>query len=474
MDHTRPVGPTAAVGRTGLSASLACPARAEADPGNTMSRMSTPVNPLPSPPRVTARKILGKWPVWVFPSVLVALVSFALALVYSGGIGDPQGSTHHLPVGLVNRDSGPLGGQLVHAIADAPDPRQRVSWHILTPAQAQDMFDSGRLYGAIAVPARFTAALTSIIAPAAEVTSTQQPQVTLLTNPGAGSLASSLATGVEQVALRAASQSVGATLERQLRATGATPTAAQTMLLADPITTVTQPGHALATRTGLGLTAFYIALLVVMSGFLGANIINGGVDSALGYAPSELGPRRQVRATVPISRVQTLLVKMVMSAVLSLVTASVVVLATAVVVRLAMPHLFLLWVFAVCASAVVGVGVQAVIAVFGGLGQVVSMFFFVALAIPSAGATIPLEAVPGFYRFLGQFEPMRQIGGGVRAIVYFDARADAGLQRAWIMLALGLVIALVLGLGITHWYDRRGYQRIHPAELTPPSGGPAG
>ena len=437
-----------------------------------MSGMSTPVSPPPNPPRVTARMILGKWPVWVFPSVLVALVSFALSLVYSGGIGDPTGSTHHLPVGLVNRDSGPLGGQLVHAIADAPDPGQRVDWRLLTPAQAQDEFDSGHIYGAISVPSDFTSSLTSIIAPASAVTSTRQPRVTLLTNPGAGSLASSLANGIEQNALRAASAGIGADLERQLRATGAAPSAAQTMLLADPVTSVSLPGHALATRTGLGLTAFYVALLVVMSGFLGGNIISAAVDSALGYAPSELGPRRQVRATVPISRLHTLVVKMVMSAVLSLVTATVVVLATAAVVRLAMPHLFLLWVFAVCASAVVGIGVQAVIAIFGGLGQVVSMFFFVALAIPSAGATIPLEAVPGFYRFLGEFEPMRQIGGGVRAILYFDARADAGLQRAWLMLAVGLVVALVLGLGITHWYDRRGYQRIHPADPVPPGAGP--
>ena len=423
-----------------------------------------PRTPPPDPPRITARMILGKWPVWVFPAVLVTLVSFALSLAYSGGIGNPQGSTHNLPIGLVDRDAGPLGGQMVRGIADAPDPGQRVDWKILTPAQAQDAFDSGHLYGAISVPADFTASLESIIAPAGAATTTRQPQVTLLTNPGAGSLASSLATGAEQQALRAASAQIGTELGARLRASGAEPSTAQTMLLADPITTTTLPGHALATRTGLGLTAFYVALLVVMSGFLGANIISSGVDAALGYAPSELGPRRQVRTTVPISRFQTLLVKMTMSVVLSLVTASVVLLATAVVVRLAMPHPFQLWLFAVCASAVVGIGVQAVVAVFGGLGQVVSMFFFVALAIPSAGATIPLEAVPGFYRFLAQFEPMRQISGGVRAIMYFDARADAGLQRAWIMLAIGLAIALCLGLGITRWYDRRGYHRVHPSE----------
>lgn len=41
------------------------------------------------PPRVTARHILGRWPVWVFPSVLVTLVSFLPALIYCGAIADP-------------------------------------------------------------------------------------------------------------------------------------------------------------------------------------------------------------------------------------------------------------------------------------------------------------------------------------------------------------------------------------------------
>src|SRR5690242_19351608 len=55
----------------------------------------------------TARVILPKWPVWVVPSVLVTVVMFVLALVYTGGIADPQASLHRLPIALVNRDSGP-------------------------------------------------------------------------------------------------------------------------------------------------------------------------------------------------------------------------------------------------------------------------------------------------------------------------------------------------------------------------------
>lgn len=421
--------------------------------------------PAYAPPAVTARQILGKWPVWALPSILVTLVSFLLALIYSGGVADPRGNVHNLPIALVNQDTGPIGTQFVQGIATAPNPGHRIKWEVLTPAQAKDRFDSGRLYGGIDVPADFTASLDAIIRPGASTTNIRQPHVVLLTNPGAGSLASSLATTATQAVVPPASRQIGTQLLDRLTSTGARPNTAQLMLLDDPVTTTSAPGHAIGVRTGLGLTSFYYTLVLVLGGFLGANIISNGVDAALGYAPSEFGPFRRMRSPVLISRVRTLAVKMVMSLALSVLTASVVVLATAVIIDLDMPHLFLLWVFSVCAGAVVGVGVQAITAIFGALGQLVAMFFFVALGLPSAGATIPLEAVPAFYRGLAWFEPMRQITGGVRAILYFDARGNAGLERAWLWLCVGLVVGLVLGFGVTHFYDRRGLFRIDPEKV---------
>jgi hypothetical protein len=67
-------------------------------------------------------------------------------------------------------------------------------------------------------------------------------------------------------------------------------------------------------HTGLGLSAFYIALLGIMCGFVGATLINNSIDSALGYAKTETGPRYRQRMPVPINRVQTLLVKWAVAA----------------------------------------------------------------------------------------------------------------------------------------------------------------
>ena len=223
-----------------------------------------------------------------------------------------------------------------------------------------------------------------------------------------------------------------------------------------------QQGHPIARHTGLGLSAFYYTLLLVLAGFLSANLVHNGVDTALGYADSEIGPWHSRRPTVPINRTQTLVVKMEMTAGLSVVTTTMIMLATIGILGMDAPHLALLWVFSFAACVTVGLGVQAINAAFGTLGQLIAMFVFIALALPSSGATIPLQATPSFYRFLGTFEPMRQVAGGVRAILYFDAQADAGLTRAWTMIAVGFVVALVFGFAMTTYYDRKGLHRMVP------------
>ncbi|MFF7126157.1 hypothetical protein [Streptomyces sp. NPDC008240] len=76
-----------------------------------------------------------------------------------------------------------------------------------------------------------------------------------------------------------------------------------------------------------------------------------------------------------------------------------------------------------------------------------------------------MQALPSFYRFLAEFEPFRQVLDGVRSILYFGARLDAGLARAWTMTGVGLALSLLLGLGLTRLYDRRGLHRT--AQLTP-------
>ncbi|MFJ3829079.1 YhgE/Pip domain-containing protein [Streptomyces sp. NPDC090046] len=413
-------------------------------------------------PEVTAMALVRRPQLWLVPTILTGLLALLLSLLYMGGIVNPNADLHGLPIALVNDDKGKppqgqqqnLGTQITAAIAADPA-GGKADWRELTLVQAQDQLDSGQIYGALVVPAGFTDSVTALPTSAA----TKLPTITVLTNPGKGSLGSSLASQITTQAAHRASRAVG---EQLTAAAGAQASPTAKLLLADPVEVVTQVGHPIGTHSGLGLTAFYYTLLLVLAGFMGGNVISNGVDTALGYADNEIGPWHTRRPTVPINRTQTLLLKMVMTAGITLLSTSLVMLACVAILGMDATHLPLLWVYSYCAALAVGLGVQAINAAFGGIGQLVSMFVFIVLGLPSSGATVPLQAVPGFYRFLSHFEPMRQLSDGVRAILYFDARGDAGLTRSWIMIAVGTVLALVFGFAMTAYYDRKGHKRLTP------------
>ncbi|MFF9057038.1 DUF3533 domain-containing protein [Streptomyces erythrochromogenes] len=418
-------------------------------------------------PEATAAALVRRPQLWLVPTILTGLLALLLSLLYMGGIVNPDAQLRNLPIALVNEDAGKpppgqqqnLGTQITASIAADPA-GGKAQWRELSLAQAQDQLDSGKVYGALVVPAGFTDAVTALPTAAA----TRMPTLTVLTNPGKGSLGSSLAGQISTQAAHRASRAIG---EQLTAAAGASAAPTTKLLLADPVDVVTQVGHPIGTRSGLGLTAFYYTLLLVLAGFMGGNVISNGVDTALGYADNEIGPWHTRRPTVPIDRTQTLLLKMLMTAGITFVSTTLVMVACVGILGMDASHLPLLWVYSYCAALAVGLGVQAINAAFGGIGQLVSMFVFIVLGLPSSGATVPLQAVPDFYRFLSHFEPMRQLSDGVRAILYFDARGDAGLTRSWIMIALGTVLALLFGFAMTTYYDRKGLKRLTPQPPRP-------
>jgi len=119
-----------------------------------------------------------------------------------------------------------------------------------------------------------------------------------------------------------------------------------------------------------------------------------------------------------------------------------------------------LWLYGVFAISAVGITSSSLIAVLGSMGLLFSMLVFVILGLPSAGATVPLQAVPPFFRWLSEFEPMHQVFLGVRSLLYLDGHADAGLSQALLMTSIGLVVGILLGAIVTRIYDRSGFHRV--------------
>lgn len=149
------------------------------------------------PAGVGAATLIRRPKLWLIPAVLASLVALLLSLLYMGGILDPNGDLHHLPIALVDADSGaPLPGQQqnlgtqVAAAVVAGSPSGRFDWKQVGPGEAQGLLASGKVYGALEIPADFTASVGALLGGQA----TTRPTISVLTNPGLGSLGSSIAS----------------------------------------------------------------------------------------------------------------------------------------------------------------------------------------------------------------------------------------------------------------------------------------
>jgi hypothetical protein len=432
--------------------------------------MSTTSKATPDPRMpVRALQILRARAIWVAPLVVGSVAIMIMTALYIGSVVNPLAQMRGLPVGVVDQDQGAtvgsrhldVGGQVQAGLLASPAVSGKLRLEVLTLPRAEQAMGTDGLYATLVIPPTFTASLLNVAGlhvPGAPVGAA--PRVEILTNQRAGTTGASLAAGILQPALAAASGQIGRHLAALAPAGGLT--GATRVLLADPVTVTTAPYHPLPANTALGLSAFYVALLTLMCGFLGAAIVNSVVDSALGYASNELGPRWHQRRPVPINRWQTLLTKWAIVVPLTAVLTALVLAVAAGALGMDAPYPAVLWAFTWLCAASVGVGTITLFAVAGSGGMLLGVLLFVYAGLASSGATVPLEALPGFLRGLSYVEPLRQVLAGTRSILYFDARGVAGLTRGTVAASAGLLFWLVLGAVVVTWYDRKGYYRASP------------
>ncbi len=420
-----------------------------------------------------ARQLLRIRTLWISALAITGVLIFLVTLVYIGSVVDPLDHLSGLPVLVVNDDAGAtagpthvnLGDKVVSALRDTPAVADRLTLESSSLADARSRMDTDGAYATIVLPRTFSSSTLELYGVGSSSTSAPGlPAVELLTNVRAGSLGVSLASGVASPALLAISHALGHTLSGTFPAPAGA-SASTLALRANPITITTVPYRPLPPHSALGLSAFYISLLAIMCGFLGGTLINATVDGALGYATTEIGPKWTQRMPVAISRWQTLAAKWVMALVIPPILVLLLLAVAVGILHMDAAYFGLLWLFLSFGAVVIALGTLVLFAAFGNLGQLVAMLVFIYLALASSGGTIPVQALPGVLKFTANFEPLRQVLDGTRAILYFNASGAAGLTRGFVLTGLGLVLWLVLGVAVTTWYDRRGLVRMEPDVL---------
>ncbi|MGW6619957.1 DUF3533 domain-containing protein [Nocardia sp. NPDC055002] len=405
---------------------------------------------------------------WLAPITLVTILAALLGTMYLGYTADPEKHLHDFPIALVNQDVGDtvggkpanIGAQITSALSDNI-PADKIDLRPLGINEAQQQLQNGEVYGAIVIPGDFTKRVAILGAASIVPGQVEQPIISVLTNPRAGTLAAQIMNTVADQAMTQVNRTVGTQLAEQVRtATGATPLSGAAQLqLAEPIDVVVTAYHPLPEGTGQGLAAFFYTLVLLIVGFSGAMMINSLADASLGYIPAEYGPWHKATTPAPISRWRTLLIKWGIAAI-SAPLASGVFLGVGTLLNMAIERPLMLFLYGTLAIAAIAVTALSVMAAFGTAGLMINLIVFVVLGIPSSSGTIPLEATPRWIADMATFEPMHQIYLAVRAILFFDGHLEAGMAQGLWMTCAGLAIGLIVGAVATNTYDLRGMLRL--------------
>jgi uncharacterized phage infection (PIP) family protein YhgE len=388
---------------------------------------------------------------WSLPILLTLLIVSALSVFYLGGILQPMTNLRHFPVAIVDEDAGPTGAQVVKGMLAGFD-HDAYDVRVLDRNQAKDQLDSAQIYGVAVIPPNFSSKLQAYAKSALTPGRVERAVVLVSTNPRAGTLGAAIAGQTLQREVALIDQRVGQKLSQEVaEQTGKKPEpGAVALMLANPVEVKTTVHNALPDGTGNGLSAFYYSLLLMLAGFIGSIVVSRFVDAKL---------------DTPTSRLRRLLITWAMIAVASLLTSGAYVLISA---KLGMPvqNSLTLWLFGTFAILAVGVTSTSLIALLGAMGVLVSLFVFVILGLPSAGATVPLQATPALFEWQAKFEPMHQVFVGARSLLYLDGQPGSGLSPALVGIAIDLVIGLLLGAFVVRGDLRRRRRSEVPVAAT--------
>jgi hypothetical protein len=401
---------------------------------------------------------------WLIPTVFMLTLAVVFPAIYLSATSDPQDNLRDLPVGIVSEaqaDGAAAPSAMLTAAIHKSVNADAIHLMDMTTTELARRMKTDDIAGAIVIPAAFDDDVRALASGDPGIS--EVPLVQIRTNSGDGGISSGLVSANLNPVLAGVRSSFGATLLDARQRLAAPVSGAERILLASPYGIQVTPYKALPANAGFGTSAFYYTLVLMLLGFVGASVVNPTVDSALGFAPTEVGPLVSRRPYLHLTRLQTFFVKVVIMTGIAPLAAGLTQLVVIYGVGIEISDPWMLWLFASASVAAVGCGALAVFAAFGGgVGSLVNTIFFIALSMTSSGGTVPLAATPPLFQWLSNITPFHGVLGAVRSILFFDGDAAAGLSEGWIRLAVGAVLGLTTGVVVTAAYAKQPLFARHP------------
>jgi YhgE/Pip-like protein len=399
--------------------------------------------------------------------VLAAALAIIFTYAYLGAFLDPGGNARGVPVAVVSEDAGAtfhgiklnLGGELAGSVSSGELSNKSVRYTVLPNhrALAARMRDD-KVFAAIVVPRNFSQKVASLIA--GKSSSSVRLRIEILTNPAAGTIAKSSGERIATETVRQFEQAALTRISAGLRLLGVSPSSELAVAFADTGVVTVRPAVALPAKSALGTGPFFFQLTVALGGFFLAAIISAAAEIAVGRSKLHLLGRTLERPAANVSRSRLALLKVAFVLLFAVITALAQTLFAVKGLGMQVTNPVALAFFSALGSAAVAMITLFFLLTLDVVGRIVAVLVTILFAVPSSGGVYPAQTLPRFFRFLGDWLPLRRMTDGARSLTFFDGNGAAGLNTALWVLALYLVAFTLLTLLVV--WNRRSREAAAP------------
>ncbi|MCG7334652.1 ABC transporter permease [Sporosarcina sp. ACRSM] len=394
-------------------------------------------------------KIPSTWtPIWIIAILMLCMIS-----IYLPVFGSTSPRLTDFPLIIVDEDEGVSSFITGKEIADHLIKKQdghTFSWKVAANKEAAiQELKNNQAYGALVIPTDYSKEIIELRdALITGKTEVKPAHLELLINEGGGRTTTMIATNALETLVTTASTTISGHLKEELIHNNSQLSPQNAILLANPIQYTLTNALGLPERTNNGMTPFMIVLITSISGIMGVNMINGYLKTSSAGIKSN---------GYPLRKTDVMSTSMLLGVLLSALVAAV--LQIAIFGVFGSSHstsIWLIFLFTFLCCLTMHFQFKMISLFLGKWGMLV-MFPINILGIFSSGGAVPIATLPFIHHFFSNFLPARYMVDGLRVMLYYNGRIQAGLGVALFIILVYFVIFFGICLVVAY--------RVHRQEL---------
>lgn len=388
-------------------------------------------------------KLSSTW----FPIRLISILMFIMTSVYLPVFSGANQNLTDVPLIIVNEDSGHMGDAILLNVIEKQNGNS-FNWEITNNKQnALNDLKNDKAFGALMIPSNYSKDLSQLheILLAGKDNG-EAATLEILLNEGVGQSAYMIASHTLQTVASVTSEAISKNLKNELNEKGITLSPNNALLLNTPVNFIVKDVLGLPVNLNKGMTPFIMTLIASISGLMGANMI---------HAYLMRGNVILKKNESSLSESKILTAELIFGAILSLCVS--VILQLSIFGFFGSSHATSLWIiflFTFFCCTTMFFLFKSLALLFGGWGMLV-MFPVNIMGIFSSGGAIPLSTLPIVHRIFSSVLPTRYMVDGMRALLYYNGRMQAGLGTALWVISIYFIVTLAIVMAMIRKKNKR-------------------